>query len=83
MDSGVASAMVSLFSHYTPSRVEEVARNNRADEWIDGGERWQDKEFVIELAAMAALGNLVADFIPLKEVSDKVLPEFVLALITR
>lgn len=74
MDSGVTSAVVSLFSNYTPSRVEEVARNNRADEWIDGGERWQDKEFVIELAAMAALGNLVGDFIPLKEVSDKVLP---------
>lgn len=83
MDSEVATAVVGLFANYTPDRVEEVARNNRADEWKDGDESWQDRDFVIEITAMAALCNLVTDFTPMRDVSDWSLSRLSAMLIVR
>jgi hypothetical protein len=83
MDSEVTPAVVGLFANYTPDRVDEVARNSRADEWKDGGESWQDRDFVIEITAMAALCNLVTDFTPMRDVSDWSLPKSITMLIIR
>jgi len=69
MDSGVASAVVCMFANLVPARVEEVAANRAAEEWIDGGDSWSDGDYVVEITALAALCNLIADYLPLKQVS--------------
>jgi hypothetical protein len=69
MDSGVASAVVRMFANHVPSRVEEVAANQAADEWVNGGNSWPDRDYIVEVTALAALCNLIADCIPLKQVS--------------
>jgi hypothetical protein len=69
MDSGVASSVVCMFANLVPTRVDEVAANRAADEWIDGGDGWSDGDYVVEITALAALCNLIADYLPLKQVS--------------
>jgi len=69
MDAGVASAVVCMFANYVPSRLEEITANKLAAEWRDGGESWPDRDYVVEITALAALCNLVADCMPLKQVS--------------
>ena len=58
-----------MFANLVPARVEEVAANRAAEEWIDGGDDWSDGDYVVEITALAALCNLIADYLPLKQVS--------------
>jgi hypothetical protein len=58
-----------MFANLVPARVEEVAANRAAEEWIDGGDGWSDGDYVVEITALAALCNLIADYLPLKQVS--------------
>jgi hypothetical protein len=57
------------FANQVPARVEKVAANRAADDWVDGGEDWPDRDYIVEVTALAALCNLIADCIPLKQVS--------------
>lgn len=69
MDSGVASAVISMFANHAPSRIEEITANRSSEEWVDGGPSWSDRNYIVEITALTALCNLIADCIPLKQVS--------------
>ena len=69
MDSGAASAVVCMFANLVPARVDEVSANRAAEEWIDGGDGWSDGDYLVEITALAALCNLIADYLPLKQVN--------------
>lgn len=69
MDSGVASAVVRMFANLVPTRLEEVAANRATEDWIDGGDSWPDRDYCVEITSLAALCNLIADCVPLRQVS--------------